>query len=66
MEAKRTMQEMEDDVVKKFSALNKQYENINGKLLAHSIVRRYSLQFTLFQSNLKIEIIFFSMDFQES
>ncbi|CAG9538779.1 unnamed protein product [Cercopithifilaria johnstoni] len=30
MEAKRTMQEMEDDVVKKFVALNKQYEHING------------------------------------
>ncbi|KAL3986147.1 hypothetical protein ACH3XW_41545 [Acanthocheilonema viteae] len=29
MEAKRIMQEMEDDVVKKFVALNKQYEQIN-------------------------------------
>ncbi|EJW82161.1 hypothetical protein WUBG_06927 [Wuchereria bancrofti] len=32
MEAKRTMQEMEDDVVKKFNALNEQYELINSKL----------------------------------
>ncbi|VDK82344.1 unnamed protein product [Litomosoides sigmodontis] len=32
MEAKRIMQEMEDDVVKKFSALNKQYEYINGTI----------------------------------
>ncbi|EFO19213.2 hypothetical protein LOAG_09281 [Loa loa] len=30
MEAKRIMQEMEDDVVKKFIALNEQYERING------------------------------------
>uniref|UniRef100_A0A8R1XXX1 Uncharacterized protein n=1 Tax=Onchocerca volvulus TaxID=6282 RepID=A0A8R1XXX1_ONCVO len=35
METKRTMQEMEDDVVRKFSALNQQYEQINGKFLAH-------------------------------
>ncbi|VDO44758.1 Uncharacterized protein BM_BM8588 [Brugia malayi] len=32
MEAKRTMQEIEDDVVKKFTALNEQYELINSKL----------------------------------
>ncbi|VBB31277.1 unnamed protein product [Acanthocheilonema viteae] len=37
MEAKRIMQEMEDDVVKKFVALNKQYEQINGKLLTYSL-----------------------------
>ncbi|KAM3716594.1 Tripeptidyl-peptidase [Dirofilaria immitis] len=30
MEAKRIMQEMEDDVVKKFFVLNEQYEQING------------------------------------
>lgn len=34
MEAKRIMQEMEDDVVKKFSSLNKQYEYINGKFIS--------------------------------
>lgn len=34
MEAKRIMQELEDDVVKKFSALNEQYEQINGKFIS--------------------------------
>ncbi|VDP14300.1 unnamed protein product [Onchocerca flexuosa] len=43
MESKRTMQELEDDVARKFSALNEQYKQINGKFLAPLIY------FSLFQ-----------------
>lgn len=45
MEAKRIMQELEDDVVKKFSALNKQYEQINGKFIS---IINYTTDFSLF------------------